>query len=194
MKTQLLHPADYRTTDWSGGSTTELFLYPPGADYAARNFLFRISSATVNESPSDFTLLPGFERYLMILGGELSLKFDALAPVKLAAFDSVSFPGGIRTVSAGTGRDFNLMVAEGHGGSLLAIQPGETHALSGESSPDFVLLHAPLGAAELAIGGVHHTLGEGDSLLLSELPARLQVTNKSEQPVICCSTTLKKTL
>ena len=34
------------TTRWSGGTTTEFYIDPPGSAYARRDFAVRISSAT----------------------------------------------------------------------------------------------------------------------------------------------------
>ena len=51
-----LTAADYRSSRWSGGTTTELAIAPAGADYGARDFLWRVSSATVElEYPSKFS-------------------------------------------------------------------------------------------------------------------------------------------
>lgn len=57
---------DFVTSKWSGGSTTELYIYPPQAVYREGNFKCRISSATVEVEKSDFTSLPGVKRYLSI--------------------------------------------------------------------------------------------------------------------------------
>ena len=46
---------DFVTSKWSGGSTTELYIYPPQAVYREGNFKCRISSATVEVEKSDFT-------------------------------------------------------------------------------------------------------------------------------------------
>ena len=43
MKIRHLTAGDFRTSTWSGGTTTELFLYPENGSYAQREFLFRIS-------------------------------------------------------------------------------------------------------------------------------------------------------
>ena len=58
MTFTLLTPADYLTTSWSGGTTTQLTIAPAGAVYADRDFLWRVSSATVELDESDFTALP----------------------------------------------------------------------------------------------------------------------------------------
>ena len=61
---------------WSGGTTTELFIYPEGATYEDRNFKFRLSIATVESETSEFTPLAGVKRTLMLLHGELTLKHE----------------------------------------------------------------------------------------------------------------------
>ena len=44
------------TTRWSGGTTTEFYIAPEGSSYTRRDFQIRISSATVDDPESDFTL------------------------------------------------------------------------------------------------------------------------------------------
>ena len=66
-------PKDFKNTNWSGGTTTQLYIYPPTADYAKRNFKFRLSTAKVEAEKSDFTSLPGISRQLMILDGDLTI-------------------------------------------------------------------------------------------------------------------------
>jgi environmental stress-induced protein Ves len=36
------------TDSWSGGTTTQLAIYPENSSYQQRNFLYRISTATVD--------------------------------------------------------------------------------------------------------------------------------------------------
>ena len=62
---KLLTPDDYRTTRWSGGTTTELAISPRDAVYADRNFLWRVSSALVEDETSDFTPLPDYNRLIV---------------------------------------------------------------------------------------------------------------------------------
>lgn len=80
MKITQLTAADFRTSTWSGGTTTELFLYPENGSYAARDFLFRISSATVDLEESDFTPLQGVERYITPLEGSFVLAHPGAQP------------------------------------------------------------------------------------------------------------------
>ena len=84
MDWKLLTKADYVTTSWSGGTTTQLAIAPEGAVYADRDFLWRLSSATVELDHSDFTPLPDYNRFLAILDGEIKLKIDASEPFPMA--------------------------------------------------------------------------------------------------------------
>ena len=69
MEYSIITTDNFKTSGWSGGTTTELFIFPPTADYQQRNFQFRLSTATVEADRSDFTLLNGISRKLMVLSG-----------------------------------------------------------------------------------------------------------------------------
>lgn len=115
MDWKLLTKADYVTTSWSGGTTTQLSIAPEGAVYADRDFLWRLSSATVELDHSDFTPLPDYNRFLAVLEGEIKLKIDAQEPFPLAPGRVVAFDGGVPVESWGQCVDFNLMVRKGKG-------------------------------------------------------------------------------
>ena len=119
---------EQKTTVWSGGTTTELALYPPGAEYAKRNFIWRLSSATVETAVSTFTPLTGIRRTLLLLAGEMELEHAGQHTIKLHPFDQDSFLGNWRTTSRGIATDFNLMLAGDCDGSLsvLSVTPDAT--------------------------------------------------------------------
>ena len=73
MKVRKRTAKDYRVSRWSGGETREFLLFPDGASYAGRDFLWRVSSATVELAESDFTPLPDYRRFLTPLSGALRL-------------------------------------------------------------------------------------------------------------------------
>lgn len=100
------------TTDWGGGTTTELFIFPETAAYALRNFEFRISTATIETEVSQFTPLPGYLRKLMVLEGELRMCHeypDGIREVRLNPFEQDAFSGNWKTTGFGKVRDFNVM-------------------------------------------------------------------------------------
>lgn len=110
---EILHlkPQDYKTSRWSGGTTTELFIWPKDADYASRAFRLRISSATVDLPESDFTPLAGVQRYILPLQGGFTLTHPGSEPVVMKPWDTpYRFSGEIATHCVGTATDFNLML------------------------------------------------------------------------------------
>lgn len=109
MKYRIILPEEQRVTSWSGGQTRELYIAGGQADYAARDFLLRLSSATVETKRSVFTSLPAYHRALMPLDGTIHLTHDEEPEIRLVPFQTDVFDGGARTVSEGECQDFNVM-------------------------------------------------------------------------------------
>ncbi len=100
------------TTIWSGGKTTELFIYPEKSPYSERKFDFRISTATIEIENSDFTPLPSYHRVLAILEGNLELSHQGKYTKQLQTFESDAFHGSWKTSSKGKVRDLNVIYNE----------------------------------------------------------------------------------
>ena len=111
----------HKTSEWSGGTTTELYVYPKYATYNERNFKWRLSSAKVEVEKSTFTYLPGITRLIMIIEGELLLEHEGHHSSVLKSLEQDGFSGEWLTTSFGKVIDFNLMMAQGCRGSLEAI-------------------------------------------------------------------------
>lgn len=101
---------EFLTSKWSGGTTTELYIYPENELYENRNFKFRISSAKVDLEESTFTKLPNIKRKIMILDGKLKLVHENHHEITLEKFDQDTFYGDWNTKSYGKVTDFNLML------------------------------------------------------------------------------------
>lgn len=112
---------DQKTSEWSGGSTTELAIYPEGAEYKRRNFDWRISTASLQSEKSTFTPLPGYWRLLMATGGEFTLQHQDRHEIRLKPFEQDRFSGDWTTLCSGCGEDLNLMLAAGYRGELKAV-------------------------------------------------------------------------
>lgn len=123
---------DFRTSEWSGGTTTEMYIYPPTAEYSKRDFLFRLSSAEVVSEKSVFTSLKGIHRILVCLSEKLCLQHDDEAPVYLKQYDQDEFDGGASTISYGMAKDLNLML-KGCSGSIEKLTINEPASLEGYS-------------------------------------------------------------
>ena len=170
MEWTLLKQSDYSTTRWSGGTTTQLAIAPEGAQYAGRDFLWRISSAQVELEHSDFTPLPDYDRFLAVLDGHLELKVGDEERTPLPCLTVRSFDGGLPTQSWGKCTDFNLMVRKGQGQGavhLLRLPASGTATLTPETSGTYPTLTLALfcvsGALNLPGAGL--TAQAGDLLL-----------------------------
>lgn len=118
---KIITKSEQITSTWSGGKTTQLTIYPEEADYAKRDFKWRISTADVEVDESLFTHLPGIQRIIMILDGEMSLQHKGKHRVHLKPFEQDWFDGGWTTQSIGRVTDFNLMLADGCEGDISTI-------------------------------------------------------------------------
>ena len=123
MKSVLKKEENYSVSEWSGGKTKELAIYPPKCRYADRDFIFRLSSATVELDESDFTALPDYNRVLMVLEGSVVLTYDGKRSVHLDELEQDSFDGGWTTKSFGRITDYNLMVRKGCDGKVDILRP-----------------------------------------------------------------------
>lgn len=161
---------DFVQGDWSGGSTTQLYIYPENGDYAARRFALRISSATVRIPESDFTPLEGVERWIMPLTGGFTLTHPGEHPVVMKPMDTpYRFSGGIPTHCAGEATDFNLML-KGITGEM---------AICRETAPVFRGFNAyyPLEDMSLTMDGQIWSMKAGELLVIfAEEEKRLNLT------------------
>lgn len=94
---------------WSGGTTTELYIFPESTNYVSHEFKFRISTATIENETTTFTKLSGFNRILSVLEGELVIDHENKAPIRLKPFELDYFSGDDETRSIGLARDFNVI-------------------------------------------------------------------------------------
>lgn len=169
MKLTKIDSSAQSVSRWSGGTTTQLAIYPPEAVYADRDFLWRVSSAVVELPESDFTPLPDYDRILTILEGELTLTHDGGEEYTLRALEQTQFDGGSHTFSRGQVTDFNLMMRKGRcAGSMAARklnrEEGWSDALSADH--DTHLVYCFDGEALAELGGETVCLKKGDALLV----------------------------
>ena len=57
---EIITPAQYKTTNWKGGTTRQIFICPADGDLSARRFDLRISSAIIEQTESNFSDFSGF--------------------------------------------------------------------------------------------------------------------------------------
>ena len=137
MIIRVIDPSSFHTSVWSGGKTTELYLYPFDGSYAERRFLFRISSASVDLPESHFTKLDGVTRYLTPLCEGFYLKRSGHWQF-LPKDDVLCFSGEEEILCRGSGSDLNLMLKGARG--EMRILPKGDHALTLHA---FIFLYCP---------------------------------------------------
>ncbi|RXI46521.1 hypothetical protein DP145_08590 [Clostridium tetani] len=118
---ELIKKEDQKTSAWSGGTTTELFIYPKNTEYKKLNFGWRLSSAKVIDEESTFSHLPNIWRYIMVLNGSLKLIHENHHSLNLSPFEVDSFSGDWTTKSYGKVTDFNLMLNKDYTGNIDAL-------------------------------------------------------------------------
>lgn len=166
---RILHSkAKERTTaDWAGGTTTQLAIFPENSEFMKFNFLFRISTATVEIEESVFTFMPGVTRHLMILDGVLDINHTGRYKKHLDKFGYDVFDGEWPTKAKGRVTDFNLMTREKANGKLQAItlkDRGE-ETLEFKSKTAFSAIYLLNGALRVIIGSNSAEMNPGDFVL-----------------------------
>ena len=133
MHYYLCKEEDFGTSLWSGGSTKELAIFPKKSKYSERNFIWRLSSATVETDESNFTKLPDYDRVLMVRSGEVVLSYEGERVSRLKELEQDRFDGAWKTKSFGKITDYNLMVRKGNAGYLDVIEPQREKQMFGAS-------------------------------------------------------------
>ena len=116
-----------KESNWSGGKTWELAIFPEEAKYLDRDFLWRLSTANSDLEESSFTKLPDYDRILMVLEGDVVLAHADQRSVHLQALQSDAFDGAVKTRCYGKLiRDYNLIYRKGCGGKMELLDLHET--------------------------------------------------------------------
>lgn len=197
MKITIKTDDDYVKNVWAGGSTTELFIFPPTADLASRNFELRVSSAEVRTEESLFSDFTGYKRYIAPLENNLKLVHDGKKEVNLKTCECAEFDGSVETRSFGKCRDFNLICRQEWDGRLFTVTDNDRVTADREGFMGIYALADSLTVASPAIESGKTTLQKGELLLVaiekgdSALFAVSSDRTSSPQSGICFSATKK---
>lgn len=179
------------TNEWSGGTTTQLSIFPENANYKDRDFIWRLSSATVQQENSEFTQLPDYNRILMVLDGKLELNHNDTEIIYLNALDQNEFDGASQTKSSGKAVDFNLMMRKDKcSGKLKAVSMGKcenvkiNEIIGFYSSSEFTLaVYIYKSDIKITIDeDINASLNQGDLLLVNfkEQIANLEISMENQ--------------
>jgi environmental stress-induced protein Ves len=193
---QVIKANKFQTTRWSGGTTTELFIYPANANYIERNFDFRISTATVEVEESTFTELLGYARKLMVLDGETTLTHENKYTKTLSKFLVDEFEGGCKTTSKGCCTDFNVMTRAPFRSELkgMRVEAESEISISPKPNSRWLFLYVYLGSMSISGLNLKSELNQGDFLVLENprsATLKLSATTQSEVVVVEISASVK---
>ena len=182
MKTTILSPNHFLTSQWSGGSSNQLYIFPANASYAERNFELRISTAKVEVEESTFTTLPGVYRKLMILEGEISITHKGQYTKLLKPYDVDTFSGDWETTSIGTCTDFNVMTTGGQQSELYYLAMGaiSNYKLKPKETSKNLFLYAISGNIRVQLLNGNYILETGNLLVIENLEASSISINSAE--------------
>ena len=173
---------EYKSSIWTGGKTTELFIFPENASYQSRNFDLRISTASIDLDFSEFTSLPGFNRKLMVLEGSIRIVHKDKYEKELARFDQDEFSGDWSTVSYGKAVDFNIMCSKRYFSELQSfrINKSQSFLFPILSTFEFVFIYLINGDLDLKNDGTNYNLKEKESILLNEISQNSEILFSSK--------------
>lgn len=172
MEYKLYRESDFRVSNWTGGKTKQLAIFPESASYLERNFLWRLSTATCEKEESLFSRLPDFDRVLMVLEGSVVLAHQDVRVARLQELEQDRFDGAYTTKSFGRITDYNLMVAKGCEGFLDVVAPeSESRSLELGSGEGYehrsVCLFCRDGFAAVTVDGRTVMVSPGEQLVVN---------------------------
>lgn len=182
MKITKIAKADLMANEWDGGKTYEYFIYPPQTNYAERNFLFRISSASIDKVPSQFTRFENYKRYLVMLDNSLEIIRNG-STERYEKHELFTFDSNDTITSSSVGNDFNLMVQKDVESELLLVKEKSTNAR-------YIALFA-LQSVEMSIDKERLELETYD-LILIENTDRQSIEITSSEILLCISIEIEK--
>lgn len=122
---EIIRKSDWKVTNWSGGTTSQLFIHPIGSDFKSGDYKLRISIASVEVEKSNFTPLKDVDRTLLVLEGNIELHHEGQHTSFLNQFEQDSFSGNWKTSSIGKVLDFNVMTKGSTQSEVRTIQVDE---------------------------------------------------------------------
>jgi environmental stress-induced protein Ves len=166
MQIKVTKKEQLQTNTWQGGTTTQLAIYPESAVYKNLDFIFRISTATIDVEQSAFTALPNVTREIMVLAGELVIAHKGHHTKQLTKFDTDSFMGDWETTSMGKATDFNIMTRGNAKATIKGFSLQEKESKELTLDGDVMAIYVYSGKVCVEQSPLKTTLQQGDVALI----------------------------
>ncbi len=176
---------DYKTSTWSGGTTTQIVIHPETELYENRNFAYRISSATIDLEESDFTPLPKYKRFITPLDNKITLAHGK-EQIALSPLEIHSFSGATQTKSMGKCTDFNLMIDNSLEGSLESLYVKDQIVIEAIKKTENIIIFSVKGMFK-----INEFLNkEKETLVISDFEGNLTLTSNEGASILIARVSL----
>lgn len=169
MKIEYYTRDNFHTSTWKGGKTTELFILPEGASYKERNFIARLSSATIEISSSEFTMLNGIKRFITPITYPFLLESNIKKIFLLKQFEVYEFSGDEKTCSYGMSQDFNLMIDSKKADAWMKAIKNKKEIVINVENISLLWFFVPASSLDLAINAYSKTMEPSSLLTLNDI-------------------------
>lgn len=166
MKITYINKSNLKPALWSQGETYEYYIYPTNSSYQARDFILRISSATINSSPATFTNFDGYLRFLAMLDNNLKLEINDNVH-QLEKYDLIDFHSTDKTISYNIGQDFNVMVKDDYKDINVSLKDNDF-----TFTKDLGIIFS-LTDTDIIINNENHSLKQYDVLVLENISKKV---------------------
>lgn len=113
MKNRFEVRKEFSTNQWSGGSTTEFYLYRRMAVIKKKRFSFSYQQCSSGGESQYVYFTAGSNQNFNAVGRKYETDTWEKEPLSLMPGKCDVFSGDVKTVSVGLATDFNLMVKDG---------------------------------------------------------------------------------
>jgi environmental stress-induced protein Ves len=113
-------------SEWSGGRTRQLFIYPYNASGGTSfDYIFEITSSTMSDEETQYTVYKNYHRILMVIKDSTTLTHEDGRIVSLGQYSYDEFDGECLTFSKGCATDYELMIRKGNKGFIDVLSLNE---------------------------------------------------------------------
>ncbi len=162
MTARVIKKNEFVVHGWSGGTTAEIFCFPPSSSWERKDFEIRISSADCRLDGAPYSDFTGYTRHITPLKGHMHMVHEGHHSVCLEPYDVDIFDGSWQTHHTGLAIDFNLLHTKDWNGKMYAVDAHDTVIVAADTISGFYAVCD----LTVTVNQDDFYLKEGDFLLL----------------------------